>query len=426
MIKKSVLTAIAVAVLATQTPAAQAATNDELRIELDAIKSQLKALTDASREKSDAAKPLPSTESSGGGYVRQLADKVRFGGYGELNYIFRKENGNGRGGNIFDPHRIVLNVDAPLSDWIDFKTELEWEHGGINDEVNADNELSGEVRVEQALVNFKLSDSFNVKAGVMLVPMGSINLYHEPTSFNSSERPQLDQILIPSTWSEMGAGIHGALGSKADYQLMVVNGLDGSKFSAAKGIRGGRQNYNEDNNHGKSLTGRLELRPLTNLYTNLSFYSGDSGKEASAYTTLAAFDGKYSLGGLEVAGEYVFVYQDNPSALGVKDIGHAMSGYWVEGAYHVLPAGWKTGKLANADAKLFVRWSELNTQESGLVDPAQKSGRYDRNYTTVGIAFSPVNNLVVKADYQFYGDHRVAGEKALDNDKFQFSLGFVF
>jgi len=31
-----------------------------------------------------------------------------------------------------------------------------------------------------------------------------------------------------------------------------------------------------------------------------------------------------------------------------------------------------------------------------------------------------------KADYQFYNDDRAAGDKALDNDKFQITLGFIF
>jgi len=28
--------------------------------------------------------------------------------------------------------------------------------------------------------------------------------------------------------------------------------------------------------------------------------------------------------------------------------------------------------------------------------------------------------------FQFYNDNRAAGEKALDNDKFQITLGFIF
>jgi len=421
--KRSFVLIAAAALLLSVTPKARAAaTNEELQKQMDELKTQMKSL--GTQPPVAAADPVAP---GGTDNYKPFLDKTRFGGYGELNYIFRKNNDNGNGGNIFDPNRIVLYVDSPLSDWITFSAELEWEHGGVRDELKPDNTLTGEASVEQAYLDFKLSRRFNVKAGVMLVPLGAINLNHEPTNVNSGERPQLDQILIPSTWSEMGAGIHGELCDKVSYQLYVMNGLDGSRFSAENGIREGRQNLNEDNNNGKAITGRLELRPLTNLYTNLSFYTGNSaGKGVSAYTTVSAVDGKYSLGGFDLAGEYVFIYQDDPAALGVSDIGRRMSGYWIEGGWHVMPQGLKKGKLANSDAVLFARWSEFNTQQGGVVDPSKVSGRYDRNYTTVGLHFKPTTTVSIKADYQFYGDHRAPGEAPLDNDKFQLSLGFVF
>ena len=422
MKKSYAMIAAAAVMLLSAAPQARAATLEELQKQMDEMKVHLNSL-----DKQPATAPATASQegSKAEGSFRPFPDKTRFGGYGELKYISRKDNGNGKGGSNFDPHRIVLYVESPLSDWITFNSELEWEHGGVKDEVN-DNELSGEAAVEQAFLDFRLSRQFNVKAGVMLVPLGAINLNHEPTNFNSGERPHLDQFLIPSTWSEMGVGIHGDLGDKTSYQLYVMNGLDGSRFSAGKGIRDGRQNLNKDNNNGKAITGRLELQPLTNLYTNLSFYTGNSGKDTTAYTTIGAVDGKYSLGDFDLAGEYVFIYQDDPAALGVTDIGHRMSGYWIEGGWHVMPQALKKGKLAASDAILFARWSEFNTQQGGVVDPSKVSGRYDRNYTTVGIHFKPTTTVSIKADYQFYGDHRSAGETALDNDRFQVSLGFVF
>lgn len=417
--------AVAAVILLSAIPDAQAAaTIEELQKQMDEMKMQLNSFDKPHAVQ--AVAPLAQGEAKVDGSLRAFPDKTRFGGYGELKYTSRRNNSNDKGGNNFDPHRIVLYVESPLSDWITFNSELEWEHGGVKDELNKDNELSGEAAVEQAFLDFKLARQLNIKAGVMLVPLGAINLNHEPTNFNSGERPQLDQFLIPSTWSEMGAGIHGDLSDKASYQLYVMNGLDGSRFSAGKGIRNGRQNLNVDNNNGKALAGRLDLQPLANLSTNLSFYTGNSGKDTSAYTTVAAFDGSCSLGNFDLAGEYVFIYQDDPAALGISDIGHRMSGYWIEGGWHVMPQGMKKGKLANSDAILFARWSEFNTQQGGVVDPATISGRYDRNYTTVGLHFKPTTTVSIKADYQFYGDHRSAGETPLDNDKFQLTLGFVF
>lgn len=418
--KKRLIIPAAATALLTAASIAGAATADELQRQLDDLSSQVKALQ-AEKVSQPAA---PSTPPEG--YLSKVLERTRFGGYGELDYTMKRENGNGKGGNSFDPHRFVLYVNSDLADWITLNTELEWEHGGVNEDVDGD-ELSGEVVVEQAFLDFKIASPFNVKAGIMLVPLGAINLYHEPPNFNSSERPDLDKYLIPSTWREMGIGIHGALGSRADYQLLVMNGLDGEEFSAKNGLRGGRQNLNKDNNRGKAITGRIEVRPITNLYTNFSFYTADSAPKDSsnAYTTILAFDGKYRISDFEIAGEYVQVIQDNPGLL-ASDIGHRMSGYWVEGSYHIMPETFKKGKLAEADLVAFARYSEFDTQQGSIADPSRASGKYDRNYTTFGFSFKPVPTVAIKADYQIYDDHRRSGETALDNDKFQVTLGFVF
>lgn len=350
----------------------------------------------------------------------QKVPSIRLGGYGELDYIFKKANGNGKEGNTFDPHRFVLYVNSDLSDSITLNTELEWEHGG-------DSGSDSVIAVEQFFLDFRYQRPLNVKAGLMLVPLGGVNINHEPTNFNSTERPELDKFLIPSTWREMGAGIYGALGSKVDYQLLVMNGLDGSKFSAANGLRSGRQKVEVDNNDSKAIVARLEVRPVTNLYTNLSVYRGDSAAagKPGALTTIAAVDGKYSLGKAELSGEYVLINQKHPERLSAE-LGDRMSGYWVEGAYHVLPESMKKGKLVDSDVVAFARYSAFDTQQGTLADPSKASGRYDRNFTTVGVVFKPVTTVSIKADYQIYDDHRNSGETALDNDKLQVTLGFVF
>ena len=415
--KKLTMALTAAALVACVAGGARAAEIDDLKRDVEELKGQVKSLAAPARaEKEEKA------EDAGESYLKKTWERTRFGGYGELDYAFRRENGNGKGGNTFEPRRFVLYVNSGLADWITLNTELEWEHGGV-----PDGGEDGGVAVEQAFLDFKLSRPFNIKAGVMLIPVGALNINHEPTNFYSSARPKLDQFIIPTTWQETGIGIHGALGGRVDYQLLVTPGLDGTKFDASNGIREGRQDFGKDSNRNMAVSGRLELRPLTNLYTNFSFFSGNSAPsgQTSAYTTLVAFDGKYSIGDFELAGEYARVYQHNPAVLS-SQIGHNMAGYWVEGAYHVMPKCLKKGKLAESDAVVFTRWSEFDTQDGGAVDPSQVSGRFDRNYLTFGIAFKPVTTVVIKADYEIFGDHRAPGEVPLDNDKFQVTLGFVF
>lgn len=387
----------------------------DLQQQLDDIKGKIQELQTLQAQK----KPEAVAESSD--YLKKLWGNTKVSGYGELEYIVRKDNGNGNGGNTLDPHRVVLNVTSQLADWIDFNSELEWEHGG------SDGGADGSISVEQAYLTFKLNQALNIKSGVMLMPMGAINQNHEPVNFYSSARPALDTFLIPSTWQEMGVGISGTLHKKVDYQLMAVTGLDGSKFNAEKGLREGRQGFGKDSNRNFAVTGRLDVRPVDGLITSLSLFSGNSAPSGSptAYTTIAALDGRYRIKDFELAGEYVHVYQDRPEVLNTE-IGRNMAGYWVEGAWHALPTAWKKGRLSSSDAVLFARYSQLNTQQGGAIDPTKTSGRFNRNYTTVGISFMPIPSVAIKADYQIYADRRSAGEIPLDNDKFQITVGFVF
>ena len=86
----------------------------------------------------------------------------------------------------------------------------------------------------------------------MLVPMGIINEFHEPTTFNGVERPEMDNVIVPTTWRELGFGVTGRFNDLSlGYQAYVFNGfkstsLDGSggvsgALSGSSGLRGGRQ-----------------------------------------------------------------------------------------------------------------------------------------------------------------------------------------
>lgn len=410
MEKNGLITAILIGVL-TLASTSRAENVSDLQRQLDEIKAKVQQL--------QTQKSVAATENSDS--QKHPWGSTRISGYGELDYVFTRNNSNGNGGNTLDPHRVVLNVYSQPADWIYFNSELEWENGG------SDGGADGGISVEQAYLTFKLNPAFNINSGVMLLPMGAINQNHEPTNFYSSARPALDTYLIPSTWQAMGLGISGALHDKIDYQLMTVTGLDGSKFDAENGVREGRQDFGKTSNNSFGVTGRLDIRPIQNLRTSLSLYSGNSAPSGSpaAYTTIAAVDGRYRCSDFELAGEYVHVYQDRPQLLN-SEIGRNMSGYWVEGDWHAMPNSWKQGKLAKADAVLFARYSELNTQDGGAIDPSKTSGRFNRNYTTFGISFMPVPSVAIKADYQIYGDHSAPGETPVGNDKFQVTVGFVF
>src|SRR5207249_563201 len=93
----------------------------------------------------------------------------------------------------------------------------------------------------QAYVDFLLTRELNFRAGMLLAPVGIINERHEPPVYHGVERPFVDTVIIPTTWFDAGAGIHGELRHGFRYRAYAMAPLNSLEFSADEGIREGRQ-----------------------------------------------------------------------------------------------------------------------------------------------------------------------------------------
>ena len=167
--------------------------------------------------------------------VYRVGEGLSIGGYGEMvfeSYASERESGEPTGfGDVIDFLRAVVYVGYKFDDrWV-FNSEIEFEHASTS--------KSGSASVEFAYVDYLWKPQLNFRTGILLLPMGWLNELHEPTLFPSAERPYVEQVLIPSTWRENGAGIFGDVGPFS-YRSYVVNGLKGASFTS-NGLRGGRQ-----------------------------------------------------------------------------------------------------------------------------------------------------------------------------------------
>ena len=66
----------------------------------------------------------------------------------------------------------------------------------------------------------------NARAGNLLLPMGLVNEMHEPPFYRGNFRPEVERMILPSTWRELGVGLHGAIAERVSYKAYLVNGLD--------------------------------------------------------------------------------------------------------------------------------------------------------------------------------------------------------
>jgi len=217
---------------------------------------------------------------------------------GYMDFHFNKLEGED---GVLDFHRFVLILNHSFSPRIRFVGELELEHAFVEGL-----EEGGELELEQAYVDFLLTRSFNVRAGMLLVPMGIINERHEPPVYQGVERPFVDTVIVPSTWFDAGAGIHGEIGRGLRYRAYAMAPLNALEFTADEGIREGRLKGSEANVRGIAFAGRTEYVGTPNLTLGASLWRGETGfaiRRFDVPVRVAEVDARYKLRRLETRGQ---------------------------------------------------------------------------------------------------------------------------
>ena len=80
------------------------------------------------------------------------------------------------------------------------------------------------VFTEFMYVDYLHSDSFNLRFGLTLIPMGLVNeLARTQSTLTLLIDQKLKNILIPSTWRENGVGAFGTIGNFS-YNAFLLNG----------------------------------------------------------------------------------------------------------------------------------------------------------------------------------------------------------
>jgi hypothetical protein len=300
---------------------------------------------------------------------------------------------------VLDFHRFVLLFSHSFSDRIRFIGELELEHAFVEGL-----EAAGEVELEQAYIDFLLTRAFNIRAGMLLVPMGIINERHEPPVYNGVERPFVDTVVVPSTWFDVGAGVHGEIRRGLRYRGYVMAPLDALEFTADEGIRGGRQKGSEANVRYPAFAGRVEYVGLPGLTIGASAWSGRSSFAAPRLETtvrIGEMDVRYQRRRLELRGQFAQVAITDAARLndalerlvGVSpNIARTLRGFYGEAAYRVWDAG------SPRDLVAFLRYENFDTQFR-MPDGYVPLKEFDRDAWVMGLTYYPDPDVAVKFDY---------------------------
>lgn len=316
------------------------------------------------------------------------SNKLTIGGYGEI-HSNHPENGNGK----VDVHRLVTLFGYKFNDKVQFISEIEFEH-------------VKEVYVEQAFMSYSITDNLNLRAGLMLIPMGIVNEYHEPTTFNGVERPGMDKSIVPSTWREIGFGINGRLDNASiKYQAYIFNGFSSNGLGGSNGLRSGRQKGAEAMFNESNLSTRIDYYGIGNLKVGFSGYFGNTNVDVDSDApkvgiSMVGFDARYTNNRFGARGQYITASISDTEDYNTyyeSNLGSKLAGYYVEASYNLLETS-KTEKL-----DLFARYSNYDTHAS-VAGSLVANDAYDRNVLTTGLTWHVADGAAFKMDYQILGN----------------------
>ncbi|HZT62555.1 MAG TPA: hypothetical protein VFA36_05430, partial [Burkholderiales bacterium] len=343
-------------------------------------------------------------------------------GYGEMSYSKFRQSGDATA----DLARFVFGFNHRFDERLTLHSEVEFEHAVVS----ADDH--GEAEIEQAWVNYKLSDGVNFKGGLFLIPIGILNETHEPPTYYGVQRNQVETRIIPTTWRELGVGTHGLFGESFRYDVGITTSFDSGKLDdPLTGMRSAHQEGQLANARNLAVYGSLNYR-LPGLLVGGGVFSGDTGQNGAsnpalqgvaARFTIWDIHAQYRIAGLDLQGLYTSGTLGDAdkvtAALFAADPATAfaapktMKGWYAQAAYHVYKKG-------NFDLAPFVRYERIDIRQAeDAANGLFQNPNNDERIKTIGVNFWVHPQVVLKADVQRY-------ETDKTQDAYRLGLGFMF
>ena len=293
----------------------------------------------------------------------------------EFNHGSRLQNGETT--RLLDIPHVTAGVDINLHKGWTFAAEVEYEQFLEDGEWQGD--FKDNFAVNKFYVNKRWMESFNVKAGIIDIPVGLTNAGGPALTIYD---PLSEASILPMTWHSFGAAVWGNV-DKWRYEIGVYGRMDGAiKESSFSGV-----------------AARLDYRPIENLNLGISSYYGkdvNCGKNDALYAT---FDFAYDANGWLIDGLYVHSNVDRLHSFGTE------VGY----------------NLLNLSHSNQTGDNDLCLMPYARIDHVYQSGSALTSEYTCGVHLSPVSGLILKVGYGIHHEPGASNGQMLD-----FSLGYGF
>jgi hypothetical protein len=419
-IKKSVLTSAALLTLSISVMA-NTPTNEEIYQMMLEMKVEMAKLKAENKELKSDVKEVASENEDLKGEIGDVADatdeaikaqvklfkKTTIGGYGEIHYNSLRDRKGDANKDEIDFHRFVLFVNHEFNDRMRFVSELEIEHSFSGD---SDEDSPGKVELEQAYIQYDLTEKTSLLGGLFLTPVGILNETHEPATFYGVERNDVEKNIIPTTWWEGGVMMEHEIMDGLSTNLSMSSGLDSDGGSYKP--RDARQKVAKAEAKTFAYNGRLKYTAIPGLEVagTINYQDNYCQNEIAGCDSAILYEG-HVIYNRDAFGLRALYAQWDIDGSAVKAAGaDEQYGYYVEPSYRVNNA-WTLGQ----DIGFFGRYAVWNNQD--------KSAKQEYAQYNMGLNWWVDKDVVVKVDYQIQD---VESGVTTELDGINLGLGYQF
>ena len=270
----------------------------------------------------------------------------------------------------------------------------------------------------------------SVRLGIQPLFIGYINNNEEPVLYQSVNRPEVERLIIPSEWIELGATFYGTY-RDFSYALIVTHGPDLAEAQSPTWIRRGSDTRFRD--YGFATNGWLSYLgiPFTEVVLSGYWSYTGSGRTIERESGPEKFWTNMGLASLHARADYrgftaialgtvgfiqdtegVFLLTEEEQGVG-QVLGRTVYGTYVEVAYDIAHT-WSHRldrvvgrpespfRISEIAIPVFIRYERLDTHAS--VTPSLQSEPFLRNDLHVivaGVNFRPNHVVAIKLDGRF-------------------------
>jgi len=353
---------------------------------------------------------------------------VSIGGYMEVNWQYVGTDGVSEG-HQFQARRLTLFTASTVGKRIKFLSELEFEDGGK------------EIAVEFASVDLEFHPLVNLRAGIIMNPIGGFNQNHDGPKWEFSDRPIASTQMLPATWSNAGFGLYGKQHAKdwmLGYEFYSSGGFDNSIIDNEENktflpaAKESPERFEESASGEPLITGKLAVRNNKVGELGLS-YMGHAYNEFKSdgliiddkrRVDVLAIDFNATVFKVEtfVTTEWAWVFVEVPETY-TQQYGNRQQGGFLDIVQPVLRRkmfGWEDARLNVACRFEYVDWNVGTFKETG--------GNIGDNLWSImpAISFRPNQQSVIRLNYRFQKQRDILGNPPATTGGFILGISTYF